>query len=220
MILSASPAHALDFTGGDGDGYAVDLMYSRSWGFIGGGGKGDTYFTSGNQTLMTITSAANQTFTIGGDTTVANSAITITQNSAIGAGVLSGGQLRIIIPSNLAMTWDTSKTTVTSANGKVNAAVSYINSNKTLVLIAASNFNDGDTDTLTGLAFNNFTNAGLGNLMLDITSGTGAYEWDSLDKLIMLIERTSGFLGGGGKGDVDLSIYQHPLNTIDFGVFF
>jgi hypothetical protein len=215
----ALPAHALYFDGSDGDGYnASDVGYTRSWGFTGGSGRGDLMLAAGNQTLMTFTSAAAQSFTVGGDSTLA-SVITIRQDAAVGAGIVTGDQLQVTIPYYLGMTWNPI-TPLTITGGHLSGVPAYTNGNKTLVLSVTSDFADGDTVTVSGAEFNNFTVGSIGSLWLDITSGTGAYDIDPMDKTITATERLTGFIGGEGRGDMVLDINQHPRSVIDFGTHF
>ncbi len=219
MVVSAHPAQALYFDGGSGDGFASSsLGYSRSWGFYGGSGRGEALTLTASQTLMSFFSAATQTFSVGDGSTTA-STMTIRQDTAVGTGITSGSSIYVNIPAVVPMIWNTAIMTAT-VTGKVSSTVSYLNGGKTLVLTANADFSDGDTVTVADLAFKDFTLAGYGNLLLDITAGTGAQDLDLLDKLIQIAERSNGFIGGSGRGETMLDIYQHPGLTIDFGTLF
>ncbi len=197
-------AHALFFAGGNGDGFGVsELMYSRTWGYIGGEGRGDIMLSTGSQTQMTFTSAADQTFYLGDDPTGA-SVLTITQDAAIGAGVVFGNDLRVTIPASLGMIWDPAVTTVTlggSAPDKVASGVTYTDGGRTLVLDVTLDFVDGDSITVSGLAFSSFVSVGMDDLQLDITNGAGAKDIDPFYKLLLVTERSNGFIGGDRRGE-------------------
>jgi len=191
IFFGAPLAQAQYFGGGNGDGYGYALGDSRSWGFFGGQGRGETTLMTGTQTIMTFTSAASQTFTIHDPSTVA-SALTIGQVLTVGTGVVTANGLRVIIPSDLSMTWDTTKTSITvtgSAAGKVSASapaltVSYPNS-QTMLIPVITNFVDGDVIYLSGMQFNNFTAASLDSLRLDITGSGTIYDVDPYPKMII-----------------------------------
>ncbi|MFH0755029.1 MAG: hypothetical protein V2A70_10740 [Candidatus Omnitrophota bacterium] len=218
VVLFTSPSWALYFDGGSGDGFAISSTgFSRSWGFLGGSGRGESLILTASQTLMTFTSAA-QTFNVGDPVTGA-STLSIRQDTTIGSGVTNGTLIYVTIPATVFMTWDTDITSIT-ATGKIASAVSYINSGKTLVLTANADFVDGDAVTAAGLQFKDFSMASVGQLLLDITGGAGASEPDFWLKTIQISDRTNGFLGGSGRGEVTLDIYQHPGGALDLGTFF
>ncbi len=102
---------------------------------------------------------------------------TVTDDAGV-ATITAANDLRIRIPAGLSMTWDTTVTTVTlsgTASGKVSTTLgAYEDSNQTLVLNVTSNFAVGDTLTISGLKFNNFTAASSGNLQLVVAGAGGA----------------------------------------------
>ncbi len=226
VVLCAPPAQALYFGGGTGDGYGYALGDSRSWGFFGGPGRGEVMTLTAAQTLMTFTSAAVQTFTMG-DPSTAASTLTIRQDTAIGAGVLAAKGLRVIIPAALDMTWNTAKTALTvtgSAAGKVSASAPALTvtypDNKTMLISVLADFVDTDTIVVAGMEFNNFTFIGTDYLELDISGAGSLYEFDPFQKMILAPERSRGFLGGAGRGENELDIYQLPRNALDLGILF
>ncbi len=221
MMPVARPekAFALYFDGGDGDGYSSSLLgYTRSWGFTGGSGRGDEQLSGGTQTLVTFTSSSDQTFLVG-DLSTAAGIMTIRQDLAVGTGIVTGNTIRITIPGGLRMTWDP-LTPITIAGGHLSNLPAYTGGNKTMELSVTADFADGDTVTVSGVQFNNFTVASLGNLQLDITAGAGAFEIDAYQKTISVGERLTGFLGGAGRGEIELDIFQHPRDAIGFGTHF
>ena len=107
---------------------------------------------------ITISSAANQTFT-GGDPATAISTITVTDHGGT-PQITATNDIRIRIPSGFNMTWDTSDTTATvgGANaGNVSSTVSYEDSGATLVIDVTTNFGVSDTITVSDLSFTNFS---------------------------------------------------------------
>jgi hypothetical protein len=221
-LMCPGVAHALYFDGGFGDGTALAIGDSRSWGFFGGPGRGEATIMTATQTLMTFTSTEDQTFFLYDPATSASN-ILVRQDTAIGPGVTDANNLRIVIPSGLAMSWDTTLTTVTlggSAAGKVSTTVSYPDS-KTLLLDVTADFVDGDAVTVSGLKFTNFTATAPANfLRLDIAGSGLLYEIDPFYKLLFAHERAAGFLGGSGRGEVEGDIYLLPRNAVDMGTLF
>lgn len=200
---SITVAHALYFAGGNGDGHANGLGNSRSWGFFGGTGRHESMILTASATLMTFTSAAAQQFTVG-DLATAMSPLTIRQDTAVGTGVTTANGLRVVIPVDLDMVWDSSITTAViggAAAAKVSTTVSYADSDKTLVLAVSSNFSDGDEVTVSGLKFKTFAAVSDNPLWLDITGAGTVYDFDLLNKLILFGSRSNGFLGGSGRYD-------------------
>jgi hypothetical protein len=126
-------------------------------GFCGnchGGGWGYNRTPTGTASLS---SAANQYFGVG-DSATAISTITITDNAQ--AGTFTGASdIRIRIPEDLNMTWDTTDTSAImggTASGKVNSTVSFPD-NKTLLIDVTSDFAASDTLTVAGLSFASFS---------------------------------------------------------------
>jgi hypothetical protein len=106
----------------------------------------------------TISSAANQIFTKG-DLLTAISTITIA-DTVLAATITTANDIRIRIPDNFNMVWDTADITATiggGAFGKVDSAVSYEDNGKTLVLNVTSDFTASDQITVSDLGFTGFT---------------------------------------------------------------
>lgn len=123
--------------------------------------------------------------------------VTITDGSP--AAITATGDLRLTIPNELLQTWDTAISTPTfggSAVGSVAGTVSYANGDQTLVIDVTSNFNDGDTLTINGLAFTNLIQACIPEaLVLDITNDGIADA--SSDKLVGVTVLRPGGFGNG-----------------------
>jgi len=113
-------------------------------------------------TALSISSAANQTFTVG-DAATLISTITITDDAVTPTitGGKGGKDIRIRIPSTFNMTWDTSIGTVTlggPAASKVKTNLkNYEDGDRTLVLDVDSDFAAGDQITISGLQFTSFS---------------------------------------------------------------
>ncbi|MGB5745596.1 MAG: C25 family peptidase propeptide domain-containing protein, partial [Desulfobacterales bacterium] len=113
---------------------------------------------------ITISSADNQEFFVGGPDT-AISTITITEDS-FAAVITAGNDIRIRIPDNFYMLWDTTDIAAViggTAALKVSNTVSYEDSGKTLVLNVTTDFAAADQITISGLSFTNFTAASSGD---------------------------------------------------------
>ena len=135
----------------------------------------------------TISSAANQSFTVGQATTTA-SVVTVTEASSV--TITAANDIRIRIPATFNMTWDPTVTTVTlggTASGKVSTTLlAYEDSNKTVVLNVTSNFTAGQTLTITGLKFTNFTAVSAADNLELVTAGTGGATAATDDKTITI----------------------------------
>ncbi|MEW6486247.1 MAG: hypothetical protein AB1423_16850, partial [Pseudomonadota bacterium] len=106
---------------------------------------------------MTISSGVDQYFAVA-DPSTTISTITITDNPQAGS-IATANDIRIRIPDELNMTWDTGDTVALfggTASGKVDSTVSFPD-NKTLLINVTSNFAAGDTLTIDDLSFANFT---------------------------------------------------------------
>jgi len=122
-------------------------------------------------TPINIASAGSQTFTIGQASTLA-SPITVSDDSGT-ASITLANDIRIAIAttSGFGMEWDTSITTPAfggSASGKVGATVSYPSTSEMLIDVTTS-FGAGDTLTISGVKYQNFTaptKSGTGALLL------------------------------------------------------
>jgi uncharacterized repeat protein (TIGR01451 family) len=119
----------------------------------------------------TLSSAANQVFTVG-DAATAMSAATVTE--AASATITSANDIRLRIPAGFNMTWNPAVTTATitgSGAAKVSTAVTYENSNQVLRLNVTANFVAGDQIVVSGLQFNNFTAASAASTMELVING-------------------------------------------------
>ena len=135
-----------------------------------------------------LSSAANQSFTIGQAATTA-SVQTVTE--AATATITTANEIRIRIPAAFNMTWDTSVTTITrggAASTKVSATLAaYEDSNHTAVVNVTTNFAASDVLTITGLAFKNFTATSAADNLELVTGGAGGTTTDEDDKTITVI---------------------------------
>jgi hypothetical protein len=123
------------------------------------GSGGTTSATAGTIYIPPVfSSAADQNFPGNGPAT-AMQPITIAARQYANAAISAANGIRLKIPSTFNMIWDSSNTTATlsgPAAGKVATAVSYANS-QTVVLTATSDFSGGDSITVSGLTFMNFS---------------------------------------------------------------
>jgi hypothetical protein len=135
--------------------------------------------------IVTFTSGTDQYFAVA-DPPTTISTITITDNPQAGS-ITAANDIRIRIPDNLNMTWDTSDTGALvsgTASGKVNSTVSFPDA-KTLLIDVTGNFSAGDTLTINDLSFTNFTAiSGRDNLELYIDGGHILCEEDAKTILI------------------------------------
>ena len=210
-------------------GIFIGLMILRTMapahalGYLGGPGRNDAMGVTGSTPYITITSAAVQNFTAG-DAATAMGAITITQVFSSADGITAAKGLRVKVPASLWMSWDPSVTTATvtgGASGKVSTTVSYANSNKTLVIAVTSDFADGDTITLSGLKFNNFTSVSWCQyLQVEVDNAGTTADIDLYEKDIIDPERATGFLGGSGRMDTEADINTQVHNALMFGADF
>jgi hypothetical protein len=138
-------------------------------------------------TSVTLSSAANQTFTVGQASTTA-STLTVTDSSI--PTITSSNEIRIRIPAALNMTWDTSVTSITrggSASGKVSSTVTYEDSNKTVRINVTTSFAGNDQLTVDGLKFTNFTAASSANNLQLVVTGSGGATAGTDDKTKTII---------------------------------
>jgi len=146
----------------------------------------------------TLSSAANQTFTVGDPPALA-STLTVTDSST--PTITAAGDIRIRIPATFNMTWDTAVTTVTlggGAAGKVSATLSaYEDSNKTAVLDVTSNFAASDQLTIAGLKFRDFTAASAADNLQLVVAGSGGATAATDDKTITIVD--SGVKSAGSR---------------------
>ncbi len=135
-----------------------------------------TFYTLGAQEQSispTISSASNQTFVIGQASTQA-SIVRITDNTGAAEVTLSNDiRITIATTSGFGMEWDTSVTTPSfdgSGSGKVSGTVSYPSPSELLIDVTTT-FDAGDTLTVSGLKYQNFTappKSGTGALFLHL----------------------------------------------------
>ena len=122
-----------------------------------------------------LSMSANQDFNVGDPVTTINT-LTIVE-SPDGSTINSIDDIRIRIPGTFAMEWDPTDTSAViggTAAGRVSTTVSYEDSNHTLVLDVSSEFVAGETLTISGLSFANFTAASpVDNLELEVTDNSG-----------------------------------------------
>ena len=157
-------------------------------------------------TGATVSSAANQSFTMG---QVAATASVQTVTEAAAATILATTDLRIRIPATFSMTWDTSVTTVTlggTASAKVSTTLSaYEDSGHTVVLNVTADFTAAQTLTITGLKFANFEAIEAADNLELVVEGTGAATVDEDNRTIaitaqvvdnFLVEAAAGGISG------------------------
>jgi hypothetical protein len=119
---------------------------------------------------LTLSSAANQTFTEGDPSTPIS---TITVSEAFPTpSITASNDIRIQVPAGFNMVWDTSDTSAViggGASSKVSTTVTYEGSGSVLVLDVTSDFAAEDSITVSGLSFTTFSAASpADNLELDI----------------------------------------------------
>ncbi len=200
LLGAARPAAAILYTGGDGRG-ADGVLF-------------------GSEVVLTMTSDAAQTFDVG-DGTTAMSELFVTQEFFSSDGILTANDIRVTIPAALNMVWDVTDTTAViggSASGKVSTTVSYEDSDRTLVLDVTSDFIDDDQVSVSGLQFKDFTATGGGHLFLEIDNAGNVVERDFFDKAIYCAIRTTGFIGGNGRGETMSQTAQSPNSLFHFGL--
>ena len=156
-------------------------------------GAGGPTATEDDKTLTIIdryglSSAVNQTFTVGNPPTAA-ATITITDD-AVTPTITKKGELRIRVPSTFPLTWDTSIVTVTiggPAAGKMKTKLgAYEDGGKTAVVNVNGDFVAGDQITVSGLTFTGFAAPALvDNLELDVNDDGGADSID--DKTVQIV---------------------------------
>jgi outer membrane protein assembly factor BamB len=174
-------------------------------------GTGGATAATDNRTITiaagaTVSSAANQSFAVGQPATTA-SVLTVTEASTV--TITAANDIRIRIPATFNMTWDPTVTTVTlggTASGKVSTTLlAYEDSNHTVVLNVTSNFTAGQTLTITGLKFTNFTAVSAADNLQLVTAGTGGATAGTDNRTITITPQVlNNFLveaaGGGNIG--------------------
>jgi uncharacterized repeat protein (TIGR01451 family) len=152
------------------------------------GGAGGVVVDADDKTkrivATSLSSAANQTFVVGGAAT-AMSPITITD--ATTPAMTAANDIRIRIPAAFNMIWNTAVTTATIGGGaaaKLSTAVTYEDAGKTLVLNVTTNFAGSDQITVSGLQFTSFTAISAASALQLVVAGSGAATADLDDKSI------------------------------------
>ena len=106
---------------------------------------------------LSFSSAANQLFNQD-DAATPMSLITLTEDAT--PSVTMANDLRIRIPATFNMTWDTTDMVATFGGpqaAKLDPNVSYENGGRTLVIPVVTDFGPGDSVTISGLSFTNFS---------------------------------------------------------------
>ena len=106
---------------------------------------------------VTLSSAANQSFTVGASPIFA-STLTVSDDASTPV-ITANDDIRLRVPSAFNMSWDTTVTAVTlggSASGKASTAVTYEDSGKTAVIDVTTNFAAGDILTVLSLRLADF----------------------------------------------------------------
>lgn len=107
---------------------------------------------------VSISSASNQSFTVGAATPVSPATINVTD--LLGGSITSADDIRIRIPAGFPLRWDASVVSASlagSAVGKVDPTIkAYENLDQTLVLDVVANFIAGDQIVISGLGLEGF----------------------------------------------------------------
>src|SRR3989344_6060340 len=139
-------------------------------------------------TPATLSSAANQTFTVGQAATAAS---TPTVTDASTATITTANNLRIRIPATFNMTWDPTVTSVSlggTASGSVSpTGLTYEDSNRTVVLDVTADFTAAQTLTIAGLKFTNFTAVSATDNLELVVAGAGGATAATDDKTITIV---------------------------------
>ena len=143
---------------------------------------------AGAVTPATLSSAANQTFTVGQAATAAS---TLTVTDASTATITTANNLRIRIPATFNMTWDPTVTSVSlggTASGSVSpTGLTYEDSNRTVVLDVTADFTAAQTLTIAGLKFTNFTAVSAADNLELVVAGAGGATAATDDKTITIV---------------------------------
>ena len=127
---------------------------------------------------QTISSAANQTFSLGQGSTTA-SVITITDPNS---KITPGKDIYIYFPGTLAMDWDNTITTLTiggTAAARVSTTPTYSANGDTVKITVNSPWLAGEFITISNLAFRNFTAVSSDTLQLKAGNVVGAKDTKS-----------------------------------------
>ncbi|MBI4033922.1 MAG: hypothetical protein HY378_00020 [Candidatus Brennerbacteria bacterium] len=167
-------------------------------------------------TSASLSSGASQVFEYN-QTATSASAITVTASAGSGGAITTANDIRVKVDSALAkMEWDTMKTTPTfggTASGKVASTVTYPDA-KTLLIDVSSDFASGDTLTVSGLAFSQFTgvNAAAAVLKLYVDGASDADDDDNDDKKIAVRGKLS--QKDHGKGQLESNSFDADSATL------
>ena len=183
-------------------------MGDNAWAqYLGGVAQGYAFGIYSTQDVATIGSTT-QNFTVGAGSTAASNIEVVLLSGAPGGGINTTNGIRVNIPSDLDMVWDSSVTTATitgNASGDVSTTVSYANSNQTLVLTVTSNFTNNNFIIISGLSFKSFTGASSDFLTLEV-DGADQIASDLYKKFINYSAISGNTDGGVGQG---YSMYRY-----------
>lgn len=150
----------------------------------------------------TVSSGANQTFTVG-DIDTLISTITITEDAGA-VTMTNANNIRIVIPSGFNMDWDVTDTAPTLGGSYGGVVIVSYPDSKTLLLDVNTDFTVGQTLTVSDLSFKSFTAiSAVDNLEL-IVAGASGTQIDTDDKTIDII------VSGGGSGSSGTSSTTYP----------
>ncbi|GAI25800.1 unnamed protein product, partial [marine sediment metagenome] len=177
-----------------------------------------TFGTEEESGAISISSADNQSFTVGQSPTTIET-ITITESPST-ATITAANDIRVKIPTGFNMTWDYTDTIATIGGGaasKVSTSTSYEDSNKTLVINVTSDFATSDSITISDLSFCNFTaTSSTDNLELEVDNASTTVAYD--DKTITINPGGASYLKVTGTatmtagGSNELTITAYDLN--------
>ncbi len=176
----------------------------------GGGTVATSSSTKAIHAVMSLSSAANQSWNVAASATGMSSA-TIRDDAS--PSITAANDIRIRIPAGFPAAWNTAVVTATlggSGAGKVSTTVSFENSGQVLVLNVTSNFAAGDQLTVAGLQFTSFTaTAAASNLELVVSGSPAGATADADDKTIRVIDRY-----GISSGANQIFLVGDPVTTL------
>ncbi len=147
-----------------------------------------------NNATTTISSSQNKVFTLDASAT-SSSPITIVNGESF--SITASNDIRIKIPSDLNMTWDTTDTSATISGGassKVSNTVTYEDAGKTLVINVSNDFDVLDSIIVSGLSFTNFSDISSSKYLGLIVDGQGASVVVNDTKTISIIDNSQPLL--------------------------
>ncbi|HEV2671830.1 MAG TPA: hypothetical protein VGU74_12095 [Gemmatimonadales bacterium] len=168
--------------------------------------------------LVSISSAVNQTFIVG-DAATAISTITVTDAGAK-PKIKAASDIRIRIPTGFNMTWNTSLTTATiggPAAGRVSTTVTYENGGKVLVINVLTNFIANDQITVSGLQFTSFAAASAADSLELVVSGTAGGAAAAMDDKTITINAK---IYGVSVSPHSASVSRLPSNGTNYTIAF